>query len=117
MAHKAPIFGPLDQVAGRLLETWDHQYRFEMNRTDRLLLLSKPPNNDVRAKELSDGRILVVYQPSADETAEEYCSADRAVQLIEALMAREKLEPVTLGSPANPPTPIAWPTWLGRLFG
>jgi hypothetical protein len=117
MAHKPPIFGPLDQVAGNLLETWDHQYRFEMNRAERLLLLSKPPNNEVRAKELSDGRILVIYQPSADETAEEYCSVERAGQLIEALMAREKLEPVMLGSPANPPTPTAWSSWLGRLFG
>ena len=117
MAHKPPIFGPLDQVAGTLLETWDHQYRFQMNRTERLLLLSKPPNNEVRAKELSDGRILVAYQQSVDETAEEYCSVDRAVQLIEALMGREKLEPVTLGSPASPPTPTAWPSWLGRLFG
>jgi hypothetical protein len=120
MPPQSPTFGPLDEVLGTLLERWDHRYRFELNREERLLLLSKPPENEVGAKELPDGRIHVVYQPSADETAEEYCSVERAVRLIEALMAREKLEPVMLGpepSPASPPTPAPKPGWLGWLFG
>jgi hypothetical protein len=93
-----------------------------MNREERLLLLSKPPDNEVGAKELSDGRIHVVYQSSPDETAEEYCSVQRAVRLIEALMAREKLGPITIPpEPAQevtkPAIAHAEPGWLARLFG
>jgi hypothetical protein len=93
-----------------------------MNREQRLLLLSKPPDNEVGAKELPDGRIHVVYQPSPDETAEEYCSVDRAVRLIDALMAREKLGPVNLPPESAPPSanPASAPRkrgWLTRLFG
>lgn len=112
-------FGPLDEVLGTLLESWAHRYRFEMNREERLLLLSKPPDNEVGAKELPDGRIHVVYQPSPEETAEEYCSVDQAVRLIEALMAREKLEPVKL-DPVETPELQSPPTgkrgWFARLF-
>ncbi len=122
MPPQSPTFGPLDEVLGTLLETWDQRYRFEMNREERVLLLSKPPDNEVGAKELPDGRIHVVYQPSPDETAEEYCSVERAVRLIEALMAREKLGPVALPpEPApqsrSPATAHTKPRWLARLFG
>ena len=122
MPPQSSSFGPLDEVLGTLLETWDQRYRFEMNREERLLLLSKPPDNEVGAKELPDGRIHVVYQPSPDETAEEFCSVDRAVRLIEQLMAREKLEPVNLPTeptppPAKPASSSAKPGWLARLFG
>jgi hypothetical protein len=122
MPPHSPVFGPLDEVLGTLLETWGQRYRFEMNREKRLLLLSKPPDNEVGAKELPDGRIHVVYQPSPSETAEEYCSVRRAVLLIEALMAREKLEPITLPpEPAqqstDPAIARAKPGWLARLFG
>jgi hypothetical protein len=120
MPPQSPVFGPLDEVLGILLETWGQRYRFEMNRQERLLLLSKPPDNEVGAKELPDGRIHIVYRPSADETAEEFCSVERAVRLIEALMAREKLEPVNLRpepSPVTLPTPRPKAGWLGRLFG
>lgn len=120
MPPPSPTFGPLDEVLGTLLETWGHQYKFEMNRKERLLLLSKPPDNEVGDKELPDGRIHIVYQPSPEETAEEYCTVDRAVQLIDALMAREKLEPV---SPASTPelnpqsATMKKSGWFARLFG
>ena|SRR5258706_13393341 len=121
MPSQPPAFGPLDEVLGTLLETWGQRYRFEMNREDRLLLLSKPPDNEVGAKELPDGRIHVVYHPSPDETAEEYCSVDRAVRLIDSLMAREKLAPVTLPpepatQPTKPVTAATKPGWVARLF-
>jgi len=122
MPPQSATYGPLDEVLGTLLETWGQRYRFEMNRKERLLLLSKPPDNEVGAKELPDGRIHVVYQPSADETAEESCSVARAVRLIEALMAREKLGPITLPPEPSPQATrpaIASPEpgWLARLFG
>jgi hypothetical protein len=105
MPPQSPTFGPLDEVLGTLLETWGQRYRFEMDREQRLLLLSKPPDIEVGAKELPDGRIHVVYQPSPDKSAEEYCSVERAILLINALMAREKLTPITLPSqPAPQPT-------------
>ena len=120
MPSQSPTFGPLDEVLGTLLETWDHRYRFEMNCEKRILLISKPPDHEVGAKELPDGRIHVVYQPSPDETAEEFCSVERAIRLIDLLMAREKLVPVTLA--AMPAPQLEKPTtskrsWLGRLFG
>jgi hypothetical protein len=122
MPPQSPAFGPLDEVLGTLLETWGQRYRFEMNREERLLLLSKSPDNEVGAKELPDGRIHVVYQPSPDETAEEFCSVDRAIRLIEALMARESLAPVALPpepalQPAKSATASPKPSWLARLFG
>lgn len=125
MPPHLPTFGPLDEVLGTLLETWrqrDSFFGFKMNYEERLLLLSKPPDNEVGAKELPDGRIHVVYQPSPEETVEEYCSIDRAVRLIDALMSREKLEPVTLpAEPAPQPTKAATAPaksgWLARLFG
>jgi hypothetical protein len=101
MIPHAPAFGPLDEVLGRLLETWNHRYHFEMHREERLLLLSKPPDNGVGAKELPNGRILVVYQLSSD-AAEEHCSVDRAVRLIDSLMARENVASVLLDPDRSP---------------
>jgi hypothetical protein len=116
MPPQSPTFGPLDEVLGALLETWGQRYRFEMNRAERLLLLSKPPDNEVGAKELPDGRIHVVYLISADQTGEEFCSVSRAVQLIEALMVRDNLEPVT-PVPSRPRSvPAQERGWLSRFF-
>ncbi|MDB5325723.1 MAG: hypothetical protein JWM57_1292 [Phycisphaerales bacterium] len=121
MPPQSPTLAPLDQVLGTLLETWGQRYRFEMNREQRLLLLSNPPDIEVGAKELPDGRIHVVFQSSPDETAEEFCSVDRAVRLIDALMAREKLGPVTLTpvagtQAAKPATSHRKSGWLAWLF-
>jgi hypothetical protein len=30
-------FGPLDEVLGQLLETWDHRYAVEFNREQRII--------------------------------------------------------------------------------
>jgi hypothetical protein len=120
MPPTAHQFGPLDEVLGTLLETWGQRYRFEFNRQERLILFSKPPDNEVGAKEMADGRIHIVYQPSADATAEEFCSPAQAAALIDALMSRSSLVPVALPHTAQAvPATATAPAkrgFFGRLF-
>src|SRR5262249_22848298 len=82
--------GPLDEVLGQLLETWERRYAFKFNREQRVIIFSRG-NMMAHARELPDGLILVSYDSAPGQIESEFCTPDQAAALIEAVMARNAL--------------------------
>ncbi|MBV9125705.1 MAG: hypothetical protein JO112_20340 [Planctomycetes bacterium] len=83
-------FGPLDQMLGILLETWNRRYNFEMDR-DRRVALFTGGGMQAGAGEIEGGLIRVAYESAPHEIVEEFCSPEQAAALIDAIMARKQL--------------------------
>lgn len=86
----ASSFGPLDEVIGLLLETWDHRYHFEFDREQRVITFDRG-GMIAGAGEVADGLIRVAYESAPHEVAEEFCTPAQAAMLIDAVMARQQL--------------------------
>jgi hypothetical protein len=84
------VFGPLDEVLGQLLETWDHRYAFEFDREQRVITFRR---GDMVACADEHGHDLVVvsYEWGQGEVEAEFCTPDQAAALIDAVMARKEL--------------------------
>src|SRR5262245_36517988 len=84
-------FGPLDQMLGILLETWEHRYAFDVDRERQLALFTRG-GMQAGAGVVEGGLIRVAYQSALYEVAEEFCTTPaQAAALIDAVMAREQL--------------------------
>jgi hypothetical protein len=83
-------FGPLDEMLGVLLETWDHRYAFEMDRERRAVLFTRGAMQ-AGAGEVSGGLIRVAYESAPHEVVEEFCTPEQAAELVDRVMAREQL--------------------------
>jgi hypothetical protein len=84
-------FGPIDQMLGILLETWEHRYAFDVDRERQLALFTRG-GIQAGAGVIQGGLIRVAYESSPHEVAEEFCTTPaQAAALIDAIMAREQL--------------------------
>lgn len=84
-------FGPIDQMLGILLETWQHRYTFDVDR-ERQLVLFMRGGMQASAGQLQGGLIRVTYEWALHELAEEFCTTPaQAAALINAVMARKQL--------------------------
>jgi hypothetical protein len=84
-------FGPIDQMLGLLLETWEHRYAFEVDRERQLASFTRGGMQAV-AGVVEGGLIRVAYESAPHEAVEEfYTTPEQAAALIDAVMAREKL--------------------------
>jgi hypothetical protein len=90
---QASSFGPLDEVLGLLLETWEHRYAFEFDRERRAILFSRGAMI-ASAGAVEGGVIRVAYESAPHEVVEELCTPQQAATLIEAVMSRERLSRV-----------------------
>ncbi len=82
--------GPLDQLLGQLLETWEQRYSFEFDRQQRLILFTRG-DMQVGAGEVGGGLIRVAYDSAPEVVTEEFCTPKEAAELIEAILFREQL--------------------------
>jgi hypothetical protein len=83
-------FGPLDEVMGQLLETWDHRYTFEFDREQRVITFSRG-DMIAGAGEVAGGLIRVAYESAPGEVVEEFCTPTQAAALVDGVMGRERL--------------------------
>src|SRR5262245_42267024 len=87
----ADDFGPVDQMLGVLLETWEHRYAFEVDRQRQLAFFTRG-GMQAGAGVVEGGLIRVAYESAPHEVAEEFCTTpEQAAALINAIMARERL--------------------------
>jgi hypothetical protein len=86
-------FGRLDEMIGILIESWNHQYTFEIDRDRRFARFSRG-GMQASAAEVADGLIHVTYESAPHEMVEEFCTVADAAALVQAVMARETLSRV-----------------------
>jgi hypothetical protein len=87
----ADDFGPIDQMLGILLETWEHRYAFDVNREQQLALFTRG-GMQAGAGLVEGGLIRVAYESALHEVTEEFCTTPaQAAALFEAILAREQL--------------------------
>ena len=109
----SPTFGPLDELIGRLLETWGQRYAFECDRERRVARFTRD-EMQARVDELPTGKLLVTYQHAPDETATEFCTPNEAAVLVEAVLCRQHLCRVPKPMLDQP---IGQRPWWRRAFG
>jgi hypothetical protein len=80
-------FGPLDELLGTLLETWEQRYEFKFDREKRLAHFVRG-NRHVDVSELSSGELSVTFAGVSGKEASELCTPDRAAQLVETVLFR-----------------------------
>ena len=78
---------PLDQVLGMLLETWNHRYKFTLNREKWELALSVH-GFDLLASESGTGKIVLTFEEAGTKHRAE-CSVEEAPKVIESLLFPE----------------------------
>ena len=106
-------FGPLDELMGRLLETWEQRYDFEFDRKKRVASFSRD-GMQVQVDELPSGELSVVYEHALHETTTEVCGPEEAASLIEAILSRQNLCRVPMPKGVSGATQRPW--WK-RIFG
>ncbi len=80
-------FGPLDELLGTLLETWEQRYEFKLDREKRLAHFIRE-NRQVDVSELSSGELRVTYAGLSGKEVSEVCTPERAAQLVETVLFR-----------------------------
>jgi hypothetical protein len=104
------MFGPLDELMGTLLETWEQRYVFHFDRAKRVAVFTREEMH-AHVEETADAKLRVTcrHTPGADTVVE--CTPDEATGLVEAILFRENHGPVqsVTGKPVRP--------WWRRLFG
>jgi hypothetical protein len=76
-------FGPLDQMLGLLLETWDERYAFKVDWERRAVLFTRAAMQ-AAAREVERGLVRVAYESASHEVAEEFCTPETAASLTES---------------------------------
>jgi hypothetical protein len=67
-------FGPIDEMLGILLETWDHRYAFDVDRERQLALFTRG-GMQAGAGVVQGGLIRVAYESAPHEVVEEFCTS------------------------------------------
>jgi hypothetical protein len=105
------VFGPLDELMGCLLETWENRYDFRCDREKRCASFDRG-GMQVQVDELPTGQLRVIYEHALHETTTELCTPAEAGALVEAILFRDKLCRVPLPSGEVPRKP-----WWRRILG
>ena len=103
----AIAFGPLDELIGTLLETWNNRYVFECDRERRSAVFTRD-GIQVRVDELKSGKLRVFRESASDESVEKMCDVQEAAELIEATLFPQQ---------GNTKKVAVTRPWWKRLFG
>ena len=85
-----PVFGPLDELMGSLLDTWEQRYQFNFDRERRVAEFTRGQMR-ARVEEMRGGKLRITYQSGPDLESSEVCTPDEAARFVEAVLFRERL--------------------------